>query len=106
MRLYDVSGDIRGRATNGGIDVELSGDSWKGPGLDVQTTNGGIRLLVPSNFSAELDARATNGGITVDFPITVSGVLNSRRELRATIGSGGPPLRARTTNGGVRISRR
>jgi hypothetical protein len=106
VHLYDVSGDIRGRATNGGIDVELSGDRWQGAGLDVETTNGGVRLTLPADFSAELDARATNGGITVEFPLTVKGLVNSRRELRGTIGSGGPPLRARTTNGGVRISRR
>jgi hypothetical protein len=106
VRFYDVAGDIRGRATNGGIDVELSGDRWEGPGLDVQTTNGGIRLWLPSNFSAELDARATNGGISVDLPVTVKGLVSSRRELRGTIGSGGPTIRARTTNGGVHISRR
>ena len=106
LRFYDVSGDIRGRATNGGIDVELSGERWEGSGMDVQTTNGGVRIWLPSTFSAELDARATNGGISIDLPITVKGLVNSRRELRGTIGSGGPPIRARTTNGGVRISRR
>lgn len=104
--FYDVSGDIRGRATNGGIRVELSGSRWQGAGMDVQTTNGGVRVALPADFSAELEARAVNGGISVDFPITVSGPINSRREIRATIGSGGPPIRVATTNGGVRISRR
>lgn len=106
LSLYDVSGDVRGRAVNGGVIVELSGDRWQGPGLDVRTTNGGVRVSLPSNFSGELDARAINGGISVDFPITVQGLINSRREIRATIGSGGPPIRVATTNGGVRISRR
>jgi hypothetical protein len=106
LMFYDVSGDVRGRAVNGGVTVELTNDRWQGPGLDVRTTNGGIRLSLPSNFSGELDARAVNGGISVDFPITVQGLLNNRREVRATIGSGGPPIRVATTNGGVRISRR
>jgi hypothetical protein len=104
--FYDVSGDIRGRAVNGGVNVELTGDSWQGAGLDVRTTNGGVRVLLPTNFSAELEARAVNGGISVDFPITVPGLRNNRREVRATIGSGGPPIRVATTNGGVRIGRR
>lgn len=103
--FYNVSGDVRGRATNGGVIVELSGDRWQGAGLDVRTTNGGVRVSMPSNYSAELEARATNGGISVDFPITVQGLLNNRREIRATIGSGGPPIRVATTNGGVRIGR-
>jgi hypothetical protein len=104
--FYDVGGDVRGRATNGGVVVELAGDRWQGAGLDVRTTNGGVRVSLPSNYSAELDARAVNGGISVDFPITVQGLINHRREIRATIGSGGPPIRVATTNGGVRISRR
>jgi hypothetical protein len=106
LAFYDVGGDVRGRAVNGGVTVELTGDRWQGPGLDVRTTNGGIRVQLPSNFSGELDARAVNGGISVDFPITVQGLLNNRREVRATIGSGGPPIRVATTNGGVRIARR
>jgi hypothetical protein len=104
--FYNVSGDVRGRAVNGGVNVELTGDRWQGAGLDVRTTNGGVRLSMPSNYSAELEARAVNGGISVDFPITVQGMLNNRREIRATIGSGGPPIRVATTNGGVRIGRR
>jgi hypothetical protein len=102
----EVAGDVRGRATNGGVVVEVAGEKWQGTGLDVRTTNGGVRLLLPAGYSADLDARATNGGISIDFPVTVQGLVNSRREVRGTIGSGGPPLRVATTNGGVQIRRR
>ena len=102
----DVSGDIRGRAVNGGVFVQLSSSRWQGAGLDVQTTNGGVRLSLPSDFSAELDAQAGSGGISLDFPVTVQGRLDWRHEVRATLGSGGPPIRIATTNGGIRISRR
>ena len=105
LGFFDVGGDIRARATNGGVDIELSGERWEGTGLDVQTTNGGVRMTLPSNFSAELEARSTNGGISIDFPITVTD-FNNRRDIHATLGSGGPPVRVKTTNGGVRISRR
>ncbi len=33
-----VEGNVRGRTTNGGVDVELDGPSWQGEGLDVETT--------------------------------------------------------------------
>jgi hypothetical protein len=46
VRLANVSGDVNGRTTNGGVDVVLSGNAWRGSGLDVKTTNGG------SNFYA------------------------------------------------------
>jgi len=106
ISLEDVSGEIRGETTNGGVDVRMTGDKWDGPALEVRTVNGGISLSLPSNLSAELDARAVNGGIHVDYPITVSGLISSRRELRGTIGSGGPRIRASATNGGITIRRR
>jgi hypothetical protein len=104
VTLTDVAGDVRGRTTNGGLHVELAGDRWSGSGMDVETTNGGITLLVPEAYSAELVARTTNGGIDIGFPVTVQGRIG--REIRATLGDGGPTIRATTTNGGVRISRR
>jgi hypothetical protein len=103
IALRDVGGDVRSRTTNGGITVELAGTAWRGAGLDARTTNGGVRLRVPEGFSAELEAGTTNGGVDVDFPVMVQGRLN--RSVRATLGSGGAPIRLRTTNGGVRISR-
>ena len=106
ISLDDVSGDIRGETTNGGVQVRVAGGKWEGPGLDVRTVNGGINLALPPDLSAELEARAVNGGIRVDYPLTVSGLINSRREIRGTIGSGGPRIRASATNGGITVTRR
>jgi DUF4097 and DUF4098 domain-containing protein YvlB len=61
---------------------------------------------VPSGFSGELDARTANGGISVDFPITVTGLVNSRRQISGTLGSGGARIRLSAVNGGISISRR
>ncbi len=44
VSLKDVAGDVRGRTTNGGVKVSLSGTTWSGSGLDVATTNGGVKL--------------------------------------------------------------
>jgi hypothetical protein len=106
VRLHDVGGRVTGETRNGGLNVTLSGDRWDGDGLDVQTSNGGVTLSLPENFNAELETRTVNGGLRIDFPVTVTGELNARRGLNTTLGSGGPPVRVRTTNGGVRISKR
>lgn len=103
VHLTGVGGDVVGRTTNGGLHVELDGRSWDGEGLDVQTTNGGVTLLVPSDYSARLETGTTNGGIDIDFPVTVQGRIG--RQLITTLGEGGPMVRAVTTNGGVRIGR-
>jgi hypothetical protein len=104
VTLRDVSGDIRGETTNGGVTVDLTGDHWDGAGLDVETHNGGIRLTLPANYSAELEAATTHGRVNVDFPMTVQGSIG--RTLTTTLGAGGAKLRAITTNGGVSIRRR
>jgi hypothetical protein len=103
LHLEDLGGEVRGRTTNGGVNVRLTGARWDGSGLDVQTTNGGIDLRVPEGYSAELVTGTRNGGLDLDFPITVQGRLG--RSLETTLGSGGPTVRAVTTNGGVRIRR-
>lgn len=104
VHLTRVAGDVRGHTTNGGLTVELAGDRWDGAGLDAQTTNGGVRMVIPSKYSAELVTGTVNGGIDIDFPVTVQGRIG--RQLRSTLGDGGPTLRVTTTNGGVHITRR
>ena len=103
IRLDGVAGNVRGRTTNGGVEAELTGDTWEGSGLDLETTNGGVRLRIPEGYSARLETGTVNGGIDIDFPVTVQGRLG--REFTTTLGGGGPLVRAETTNGQVRISR-
>jgi len=105
LSLTNVGGDLRGDTTNGGVTVDLAGDHWDGTGLDVETHNGGIRLTLPKGYSAELETGTTHGGFNIDFPVTVQGSLNGRHFI-TTLGSGGPKVRAITTNGGVTIRQR
>ena len=105
VSLINGGGDLRGETTNGGVAVDLTGDHWDGPGLDVETRNGGVRLTVPKGYSAELEAGTDNGGLSIDFPATVQSTRN-RRHFSATLGSGGSKIRAITTNGGVTIRER
>ena len=101
--LRRVGGAVRGSTTNGGLVIELAGDRWDGETLDVSTTNGGVVMTVPENYSAHLETGTVNGGINVDFPVTVQGPIN--KQLAVNLGSGGATVKATTTNGGVRIRR-
>ena len=103
LSLNDVSGDVRGRTVNGGINAELTGDRWIGSGLDLRTSNGGVRLTIPSNYSANLETGTVNGSVNVDFPVTIQGRFG--KEFNTTLGAGGATVRATTTNGGVTIRR-
>lgn len=104
VKLGRVGGEVEGRTSNGGITVELDGSTWDGQGLDVETTNGGVTLSVPASYSAHLEASTNNGGLNVDFPVTVQGRLG--RTISTDLGSGGPTLRLKTSNGGIRVRAR
>jgi DUF4097 and DUF4098 domain-containing protein YvlB len=104
VRIDRAAGSLRGRTTNGGVDVSLEGGAWEGEGLDVETTNGGVRVTLPSAYNARLVTGTVNGGLEVDFPVTVQGRIS--RRLDVTLGRGGPTVRATTTNGGVVIRSR
>lgn len=104
VSLKRLAGDVKGHTTNGGLSIELAGNRWAGAGLDAATTNGGVKLSVPENYSARLETGTTNGGLQVDIPLTVRGEIG--RRLAVDIGGGGAPIRAMTTNGGVKIARK
>ena len=103
IKLERISGDVDARTTNGGITAKLNGDRWMGKGLDIHTTNGGIKLTIPEKYSAELEAGTVNGGMKIDFPVKVKGWI--KKSIKTTLGEGGPIIKARTTNGGVSITR-
>jgi hypothetical protein len=103
VALRRVGGTVHGGTTNGGLSIELTGDRWDGEEMDVKTTNGGISMSVPENYSAHLETGTVNGNLSIDFPVTVQGRIT--RELAVNLGSGGPTVRAMTTNGGVRVKR-
>ena len=104
VTLTDLAGDVRGSTTNGGLRIELEGDSWEGDRLDVSTTNGGVELIMDEDYSARLEVGTVNGNLKFDFPVMVRGKLDNN--LKTTLGDGGNLIRARTTNGGVRIKQR
>ena len=104
IRLTDLGGRVRARTSNGSTHVQVSGTKWDGEGLSVVTANGSARLDLPQNFSAELAVSTNNGGINIDFPVTVEGRLG--RSVETTLGTGGPRLEVRTSNGSVRVTRR
>ena len=106
IRLVDAGGDVNGWTQNGGLRVELSGATWDGEGLNLETNNGGVSIRVPEDYSARLVTGTINGGLHVDrdFEIRRKGTKGRKRKrVRTTLGEGGPLIRVVTTNGGVEL---
>jgi len=111
--LSDVAGNFSGRTTNGGVFVRLSGQSWRGGGLDVTTSNGGVNIQMPENYAAHVEAGTVNGGFSSDIAALQPqgddsrdnswGHRDRKTKINADINGGGAPIRVVTTNGGVRI---
>lgn len=105
VTLRQVGGDVQGSTTNGGLHIELAGTRWDGEKLDVKTTNGGVNLILPDNYSAHLETSTVNGNVSFGFPVNVQPNERGRmpKNISVDLGSGGPTIRATTTNGGVRV---
>ncbi|MCB2407936.1 DUF4097 family beta strand repeat-containing protein [Hymenobacter lucidus] len=103
VKLDNVAGNVKGHTVNGGLNIKLAGTKWEGEGLDVETTNGGITWDLPKNYSAKLFTSTTIGSIKADnLPITKSGMMH--KEITASLGQGGAPVKAVTTNGGIKVN--
>jgi len=107
VNLVSVGGAVKGNTTNGGVNIVLNGTRWDGEALNVRTTNGGVNIIMPDSYSAHFETSTVNGNVSSDFAINVPRNERGRlpQEISVDIGSGGPTIRATTTNGGVRVSR-
>jgi len=95
---------VEGRVTNGGVEIELLTPLGAGGDVELGSTNGGVRLTLPSDSRAAVSARAVNGGVTVDnLSLTISGE-QSRRRVEGTLNGGGARIELSTVNGGVRMT--
>src|SRR5881392_684909 len=71
VSLVRVGGAVRGSTTNGGLHVVLAGVRWEGEMLNVTTTNGGVNLVLPDNYSAHVETSTVNGNVNSEFPLNV-----------------------------------
>lgn len=101
VSLADLGGQVTGKTANGGLSIRLSGRQWQGEGLDVSTANGGITWHLPAGYSAQFFTSTSGGSIETTLP--TSKPQGRYREVKTTLGAGGQPVKAVTTNGGITI---
>ncbi len=101
IRAEDISGTIRARTTNGSLNISMK-EVAKNEEMNLKTTNGSVKLYLPSTINADIEARTTNGRVRCELPIT-EGYKKSKRRLEAEINDGGPLIFIKTTNGSISI---
>ncbi len=105
IHLEGGGGNVHGETVNGGVHLELAGSEWRGEGLDLRTTNGGVHLVIPEGYNARLETSTVNGGVHSDLPVTTRGRWTGGR-IETDLGHGGRLIRVETTNGGLHLQRR
>jgi DUF4097 and DUF4098 domain-containing protein YvlB len=104
VSLQRLAGNVRGKTRNGGLSVELAGTRWEGQEMRAETTNGGVSITMPQNYSAQFETATVNGRLNLDIPLPAG--VDTTRDVSVRIGAGGPLVRATTVNGGVTIKRK
>lgn len=88
---------------NGNVEATLGSSDWSGP-VGFSSVNGRVTVTLPANADAEVRASTVNGDIETDFPLTVTGRFGPRN-MRGTIGDGGPLIEMSSVNGSVALRR-
>jgi hypothetical protein len=103
-KLERLAGNVRGKTRNGGLSIELTGARWEGQEMRAETTNGGVNITMPQNYSARLETSTVNGRVNLDIPLPAG--IDTTREVSVQVGGGGPLVRATTVNGGIVVRRK
>ena len=91
---------------DGSIEAEVNPGSKMTGSWDLHTSDGHVTLTLPDGFSAELNAHTNDGRVQVDLPVSSDNFDGSKGEFRGKLNNGGPALRIRTGDGGIRLARR
>jgi DUF4097 and DUF4098 domain-containing protein YvlB len=96
---------LKARTGDGALDLDVATSASQADDWDLSTGDGGVSVVLPSGFNAQLDAHTGDGGIDAsDFGLRPSG--EEKNDLQGTIGSGGRTLRIRTGDGGITIRKK
>lgn len=113
-----LASDIEAHTLNGRIEIETSksalaetingsivasvGEVRQDGGRAFTSVNGNVVVDFPALLDAELDVETLNGGIRSELPCPMA---RGARQLRGTLGRGGPVVSVRTSNGNVWLLR-
>lgn len=101
--------NLRGTASLSTVNGEVTADFDRlesGSKISLNTVNGRVNLVIPSDSSATVKADSVNGNITNDFGLPVRKGKYVGRDLYGRIGNGDVQIRLNSVNGGLAIGRK
>ncbi len=101
--------NIRGTAKLSTVNGEVKADFDRlesGSRISLETVNGRVNLVIPSDSSATVRAESLNGNITNDFGLPVRKGKYVGRDLYGKLGSGDVQIRMESVNGSLSVVRK
>lgn len=96
--LVNDDGKIHAETSGGSIRAQLRTNR----GITLDSSGGGITLLLPQDAHGSIQAGSDGGGISFDFPLSTTHIDGDH--LEGAIGGGGPPISLHSSGGGIRIA--
>jgi len=100
IRVDRVTGYVEAKTSGGSISVNFGRGNSRGGVLE--TSGGSIEAELDRSANLEIDASTSGGSVSSDLPVRVVGKISSS-SLHGSLGSGGEPLRLRTSGGSIHI---
>lgn len=102
LKARALSGDVRLSTINGGLEATLNRLDSAKP-VNLNSVNGNITLVIPSDANAQVRAGTVHGGISNDFGLPVVHGEYVGHELSGQIGNGGTRIKLGNVNGRITI---
>lgn len=101
--------NIRGTAKLSTVNGEVKADFDRletGSKISLETVNGRVNLVIPSDANATLKAESLNGPITNDFGLAVIKGKYVGRDMYGKLGGGDVQIRMESVNGSLAVGRK
>jgi hypothetical protein len=104
-----IASNLRGAANLSTVNGTVTADFDRlntGSKIQLETVNGQVNLLIPSDSNATVRADSVNGNITNEFGLPVRKGKYVGRDLYGKIGGGDVQIKLSSVNGGLTIGRK
>jgi DUF4097 and DUF4098 domain-containing protein YvlB len=101
IKASQIRGMTRCRTTNGSLKIEFD-EVFGNDEMSFSSTNGSVKLYLPSDIDANIQAKTTNGSIKCDLPMQEM-YMKKKTFMKGMINKGGQLISVKTTNGSIHI---
>ena len=103
LNARGLSGEARLSTINGQLQATFAQLDETKP-ISLNSVNGNVTLIIPSNANAAIRAGTVHGGISSDFGLKIKHGEYVGHSMDGQIGTGGPKIRLNNVNGAIRIT--